>query len=157
MDCSRTVELIALAQKLVELHFAQHAAQRGLRQLRRGVEEIGNLHDGQARLQDPEVNHRVHFHGDVVARDHVLRRHFESIDAQRNAHDAVDGREDQDDARSFGLIQQAAQAEDDAALVLAQNLDGGDQVQHHDDDDDRGEAGEVDHVEAPFSGGTVPP
>ena len=68
-------------------------------------------------------------------RDDVLRRDFQRIDAQRNAHDAVDGREDQDDARPFGLVQQAAQAEDHAALVLAQNLDGAQQVQndYHDD------------------------
>ena len=117
------VDLLALAEQGVEIHFAQHAAQRGLSELRGGVEEVRNLQDGQPRIDDPEVDHGVHLHGDVVAGDHVLRRDLQRVDAEGNAHDAVDGREHQDDARAFRLPQHAAQPEDYAALIFPQNLD----------------------------------
>ena len=48
-------------------------------------------------------------------------------------------REDQDDARALRLGQNAAQAKDDAALVLAQNLDGGQQINDDDRDGDHPE------------------
>ena len=65
-----------------------------------------------------KINHGVNLDGDVVARDHVLRRHLERVDAQRHPHDAVDRREHQDDARALWLRQHPAQAENHAALVL---------------------------------------
>ena len=40
------VEFFALAEQLIQLHFAEHAAQRGLRQLRGGVQIIGDFHNG---------------------------------------------------------------------------------------------------------------
>src|SRR5262249_24586779 len=73
--------------------------------------------------------------------DDVLRWHFQGFLAKRDAHHAVDGGEDQDYTRTFGLRQQAAEAEDHAALVFSEDLDGTQQVQRDNDDDDRGESG----------------
>ena len=49
--------------------------------------------------------------------------------------DPVNRRKHQNDARPLGLCQHAAQPEDHAALVLSQDLDRGDQVNHDDQDD----------------------
>ncbi len=40
------VEFFALAEQFIQLHFAEHAAQSGLRQLRSGVQIIGDFEDG---------------------------------------------------------------------------------------------------------------
>src|SRR5439155_22343648 len=116
---------------------SEHAAQRGLRQLGGGVKEVIDLHHGQARVDDAKEDDRIHLHGDVVLGNYVLRRNLNRIDAQGNAHDAVDGGEDQNHARTFGLRKQPAQAKDHAALVLGKDLDGREQVQGDDDDHDR--------------------
>src|ERR1039457_6369729 len=152
------VQLFALAQQFVQLHFAQHAAQRGLRQLRGGIEEIRNLHHRQARFHHAEINHRIHLDGHVIARDHVLRGHLQGIDAQRHPHHPVDGREHQDDARTLGLRQQAAETENDAAFVFPQNLDGTDQVQYDDHHNDGGETRDIDvHFSLLFDPGPALP
>ena len=97
------IEFFALAQQLVQFSFAEHAAQRGLRQLRSGVKEVGHFHYRQPRLDHAKIHHRIHLDGDIVARDHVLRRHLQRIDPQRNAHHLIDRREHQNHARPFGL------------------------------------------------------
>jgi hypothetical protein len=83
--------------------------------------------DGDYRLvrgDHVEVADGVDAGGDVVARDHVLRGDVEGDRAQVNADHAVDDRYQQDQSGPL-LADQAAEAEDDAALVLAQNADGG--------------------------------
>ncbi len=92
-----------------------------------------DLDDRAARIHDAEVDDRVHLHRHVVARDDVLRRHVHDDRAQADAHHPVDRREDQDDAGPLRLRQQLAEAEDDAALVLVQDLDRAEQVEHDDD------------------------
>ncbi len=129
MDCSRTFSVLALAQQFVEFHFAQHAAQRGLGKLRSGIQKIGNFQHGLPRIEHAEIDHGVHLDGDVVPRHHVLRGNFQRVDAQRNPHDAIERREYQDHAGPFGLRQSPPQAEDHAAFVFPQNLDGTEQVQ----------------------------
>ena len=79
---------------------------------------------------------RVYLQRDVVARDDVLRRNLERFLPQRDAHHAVDRREDQDDAGPLRLGKQAAEAEDYAALVLGQDLDRAEDVENNDDNDD---------------------
>src|SRR5205823_8974141 len=56
-----------------------------------------------------------------------------------NPHHAVDGREHQNDARSLGFGQQPAQAEDNAAFVLGQDLDRTQEIQNYDGDDNGSE------------------
>ena len=77
-------------------------------------------------------HHRIHLDGHVVAGDHVLRRNFQHLLPQRDAHHLVDRPENENDAGALGRSQNAAQPEDDAALVLAQNLDGVQQVENDD-------------------------
>ena len=95
------VQPVALGQQIVELRLSEHAAQRGLRELRRGVDVILDLDDGPARIDHAEIDDRIHLHRDVVARDDVLRRHVVDDGAQADAHDAIDRPEDQDDARAL--------------------------------------------------------
>src|SRR5437867_3263767 len=132
------IQFLALAQQLIELGFSKHAPQRGLRELGGAVKEVIDLHHRQARLDDPKEDDRIHLHGDIVLGHHVLGWNFDGVDAQGNAHDAVDGGEDQDHARAFGFGQEAPQAKDHAALILGQDLDGREQVQDDDDDHDGG-------------------
>jgi len=56
---------------------------------------------------------------------------------QRHTDHAVDGSEDEKDARPFRFIEQAAEAEDDAALVLRKDLDGAEDVDAKDDDENQ--------------------
>src|SRR6266404_3153112 len=116
------IELLALRQQLVELVLAQHRAQRGLRQLAGGLQEVDHLDDRVLRVDDAEIDHRVHLHRDVVARDHVLRRHVEHHGAQVDAHHLLDHRDDDDQPRPFHGLETAEQ-EHHGALVLAQDLD----------------------------------
>ena len=121
---------LALGEQLVEVGLAEDAAQRRLRLLARGVEEVL---DGDHRLQrvhHPEVDDRVHLHGDVVAGDHVLGRHVEDDRAQAHPHHAVDGPGHDDEPGALGLRQHLAEPEDDAALVLVQDLDRQQQPEH---------------------------
>src|SRR6185503_15127684 len=131
----------ALGQQRVELVLAEHRAQRGLRELARRVEEVHHLDDRFARVDDAEVDHRVHLDRDVVARDHVLRRHVEHHGAQVDAHRLLDSGDDEDDPRSEHALE-AAEEEDHRALVLAQDPD-----RHHREDDENYDyaADETDH------------
>ena len=122
-SCSRS------RQQVVELHLAEHAAQRRLRELRRRVVVVLDLDDRPARIHHAEVDDRVDLHRHVVARDDVLRRHVHDDRAQADADHAIDRREDEDDARALRLRQQLAEPEDDAALVLVQDLDRAEQVE----------------------------
>jgi hypothetical protein len=98
--------------------------------LRRRVQEIRDLQHGFSRIQDAEIDHGVYLHRYVVTRDDILRRHFHGLNSERDAHDSVDRSEHQDDAWSFGMRQHAAQAEDHAALIFSQDLDGRQQVDY---------------------------
>jgi len=116
-----------LTQEIVEISLAADRTQSGLCELQSRVEIIAHLSHRPRGVEHAEINHRVHFYRHVVARDHVLWRDLQRIDAQRHAHNAVDGRENQNESRSLGLRQNAAQAENHAALVFGQNLNRGDQ------------------------------
>src|ERR1700678_595880 len=128
------IQLFALAEQFIQLYLTEGATQRGLRHLRCGVEKIRNLENSLGGIQDREIDHRVHLHRHVVARDNVLRGYFHGLDTERNAHDAIDGSEDQDDTWALGLLQHAAQTENHPAFILGQNLDGRKQIDHHDQD-----------------------
>ena len=102
---------------------AEHRAQRRLRDLRGRDHEVLDLHDRVLRLDDPEVRDGVHPHRHVVLRDHLLRRDVQRDRAQVDLDHPVDDRDQQEEARALRLGQQPAEPEDDAALVLARDLD----------------------------------
>src|SRR5581483_701038 len=132
------VDLVAVREQLVELHFAEHGAQRGLRELRRLVAVVVHRDHGAHGIADLEEDDRVHLQGNVVARDDVLRRDFERLLLQRHAADAVHRLEYEDDARTLRPAEHASEAQDHAALPLVQDLDAAQQVDNDDSDDDRG-------------------
>ena len=116
------VQLLALGEEFVQLVLTEDRAQRGLRELAGRLIEVRHLDDGELRVDHPKINHGVHLHGHVVARDHVLRRHVEDARAQIHAHHLLDRRHDDDQARPHHAVE-APEEEHHAALVLAQDLD----------------------------------
>ena len=70
-----------------------------------------------------EVHHRVDLDRDVVARDHVLRRHVEHHGAQVDPHHLLDARNQQEDQPRPLDLPEAAELEHHAALVLAQDAE----------------------------------
>ena len=135
-SCSTLAQPLALGEQLVEVGLAEDAAQGRLRLLAGGVEVVLDLHHRLHRVHHPEVDDRVHLHAHVVAGDHVLGRHVEHDRAQADAHHAVDGPGHDDEPRALGLRQQLAEAEDDAALVLVQDLHREQQPEHDEPSDD---------------------
>src|SRR6185437_10660015 len=81
-------------------------------------------------------DHRVDLHRHVVARDHVLRRHLHHDRAQVDPDHLLHHRDQDDDARPLHRLK-AAEQEHHAAVVLAQDLDRGQQDDQYDDDDHR--------------------
>ena len=77
----------------------------------------------------------AHLDRDIVARNHVLRRNFIDGDPQIDAHHLLHEGHQQKQAGAF-RPSIAAEGEDDAALVFAQDADGSideDQGQYGDD------------------------
>src|SRR5882672_4345873 len=105
------VDLVAVGQQFVQFDLAQDRAQRSLSELRGLIHVVGNFNYSFARLDHAQEDDRVDLEGDVVAGNDVLRRDFQGLLPQGDAHDAVDGSEYKNDARSFGLVQQVAQPE----------------------------------------------
>ena len=124
-----------MRQQFVEINFAQDRPQRRLRKLRGLVHVIRNRNYGLVGIDHAQEDDRVYLQRDVVTRDDVLRRNFQRLLPQRDAHNAIDRREHQNDARTFGHAQQAAKAKNDAAFILGQNFDRVDDVESDDDDD----------------------
>ena len=75
-----------------------------------------------SRIHDPEIDHRIHRGGHVVAGHDFLLGDVDGYDPQIHLHHAVHERDEENQARPFG-VEQFAEAEDDAALVFAQNAD----------------------------------
>src|SRR3954452_20574635 len=131
------VELLALGEQRVEVGLAEHRAQRGLRDLRGGLEEALDLDDRVVGGDDAEIDDGVDAGGDVVARDHVLRWDVEGDRAQADALHAVDGGDQEHEARPLGA-DHPAEPEDDGSLVLAHDADrGGGERQRAGQDDDQ--------------------
>ncbi len=124
------------ARSLVEIDFAEDGAQGGLGELRGLVDVVGDLDDGLGGVDDAEGDDGVDLEGDVVAGDDVLRRDLHGLLAEGDANDLVEGAEDPDDAGALGGLLHAAEAEDDAALILFEDVEGVDEVE---DDDGDGE------------------
>ena len=118
---------------------AEHGPERRLRDLGRRDHVVLDLDDRVVGLDDPEVGDGVHPHGNVVLRDHLLRRDVQRDGPQIDLDHAVDDRDQQEDSRALRVRQEPAQAEDHATLVLARDLDRREEDQQDDDeyDDDR--------------------
>src|SRR4051812_28578462 len=123
-----------MREQFVELDFAQYRAQRRLRELRGLVQIILHLDHGLCRIDNAQEDHSVHLQRDVIARDYVLRRNFERFLLERDAHDAIDRSENQDEPRSLGFGKDPTEAEDHATLVLRQDLNGIEDVNDEDGD-----------------------
>ena len=134
------VQLLALRQEIVELHFAQHRSKSGLRRLLHRVPEVLHLDDRLGRARDAIVDDGVDLQRHVVARDDVLRRHVPRHDAQGDFDDLVDWPEDEDQARSLFFLQHATQAEHDGALVFPHDVEA---VEQPDDEGEEDEAGDA--------------
>jgi len=70
-----------------------------------------------------------------MAGDHILRRDFEHVLAERDADDLVEGTEDQYDTWTLGYGQGAAQPKDHATFVFTQDLDGIQKIKNNNGDE----------------------
>ena len=116
------VDLVALREQFVEHVLAEHRAQRRLRDLRGRGHVVLDLDDRRLRLHDPEVRDGVHTHGDVVLRDHLLRRDVQRHGTEVDLDHPVDDRDQQEEPGALRLRQQPAEPEHDRTLVLACDL-----------------------------------
>ena len=139
-DLDTLVEAVAMGEQFVEIDFAEDGAQRGLRELRGLVDVVGDLDDRLDGIDHAHDDDGVDLQCDVVACDDVLRGDLHRLLAQADADNLVDGAEDQDDAGAGGVVTDAAQAEDDGAFVLLEDLDGVEDVKQDD-----GNGNEVGH------------
>jgi hypothetical protein len=80
-----------------------------------------NLNDRAFRIDDVEIEHRIDLHRHVVARDHILGRDLDHLDAQIDAHHLLEERNQKNEARSPDALE-AAEGKDDGPLILTQNL-----------------------------------
>ena len=114
------VQLLALGQQLIQFMFTEHGAQRGLRQLAGGGEEIFDLDDGLLRIEHAEIQHRVNLNRNVVAGNHILRRHIENHGAQVDPNHLLHHRNQQDQPWAFDLPE-TPELEYHPALVFTQD------------------------------------
>ena len=117
------IQPLALREQIVEVDLSQHAAQRGLGELRRGILKVFDDDNGLVRFHHAEIHDGTDLDRHVVARNHILRRHVEDHRPEADAHDPIDWREHEDDAGPFRGDEQFTEPEDHAALVFRQDLD----------------------------------
>src|SRR5260221_447845 len=146
-DLQLGVDFVALGENFVELELADDAADGGLRELRGCVLVVLHLGQSEIGVDDAEITDGVHFHGDIVARDDVLRRDVQRFDAHAHARKRFDGPEHKAKAGAFGLRQHSAEAEDHAALPLFDDVQGIPEPDEHEaDHDQRAYTEELEHV-----------
>ena len=128
------VELVALAEQLVELGLAADGAQRGLRQLHRGEQIIFDLGDRARGIHDAKVQDRADLDGHVVLGDHVLRRDVQRNGPQIDSLHPLEHGDHEDHARP-AIRSEAAETEDYAALVLVEDIETAQNENCNDEDD----------------------
>ena len=133
-------ELLAFGEHLVEIVLSEHRAQRGLREHVGRRHEILDLDDRALGIDDVEIEHRVDLHRDVVARDHVLARNFDHLDAQIHPDHFLDERNQQHEAGALDALK-AAEREDHGAFIFAQDSHRGDQQNDRHETDERKKVG----------------
>src|SRR6266542_553764 len=112
-----------LGQQVVEVRLAKNASQRGLANQGRSADVVEDLDDGVFGIHDAEVDHRIYFDRDVVAGDRLLSGNFEGHDAQVYFAHTLDAWDEKEQARP-ACPDEAAQAEDDPALILLNDFYG---------------------------------
>ena len=127
------VDLFASGKQFIEGGLAEDRPQRGLRDLRGGVDVVQDLGHRPSRVDDLEVDDRVDLGGHVVVRDHLLRRHLERDRALVDLDQAVDAeRDDEEESRAFEG-DQPPQPEDNPTLVFVGDADAGEDGDEHDE------------------------
>src|SRR6202023_4317209 len=117
------IDFFPVRKQFVKFLLAQDGTQRSLCELRGLIHVVGNFDDRLVGIDHAQADHGVHFQRDVVARNDVLGGNLKPFLTKRNAHDAVDGGKHQNHAGTLGLLEQMAEPEDDAAVVLGEDLD----------------------------------
>jgi len=128
------VQGLTMRQNGVEVDPSEHAAQCRLGDLGGGDGVVLHLHDRLDRVNDVEQHDGVDPGGDVVLGDDLLRGDGQGDHAGVDPLHALQEGNHQMRAR---LVDgpQTAQAEDDAALILPDELDGQQEHEHQEDDD----------------------
>ncbi len=80
------VDRLALRQQVVQRGLAEHAAERGLRDLEGGADVVEHLQHGLPGAHNAEVDDGVHLHRHVVLGDRLLARHVHRHDAKVRLH-----------------------------------------------------------------------
>jgi hypothetical protein len=111
------IQLDALGKHLVEFVLTQHRSQRRLRQHFCRRQKILHLNNRTLRIRDLEIQDRVHFHGDVVVRDHILARYLNHLNTQIHPHHLLDEGKQQHQAWALDLIE-PAKREDHCTFVF---------------------------------------
>src|SRR5262249_5448102 len=97
---------------------SNHAAQRGLRQLRSRIQIILDFTQRPVRIHHFEVADRVHFHRDVVLCNDVLWRNVKSNNAQRYYVQLFNRLENELQPHSLQFWQHFAKSQDHATFPL---------------------------------------
>src|SRR6185436_5069889 len=126
------VKPVPFGEHLVQFVLAEHRAKRGLRQLAGRGHVIADLDDRALGIDDAEVKNGIDLDRNIVARNHVLRRHDLYHHPEIDLHHLLYERDQDDQSRALHAGE-AAEREYDAALVFAQDANGRGQKQHHDD------------------------
>ena len=117
------VDLVALLERAVELHPADDAAQRRLRQLRDREHVVRRAIRREPRIGHLEIQDAVDLQLRVVLGDADLRRHVERRFAQVvPVRDAVEERDDEVESRREHRVE-AAEPLDDPRLLLRHDAD----------------------------------
>ena len=124
------IQLLPLTEEIVQIDLAQHGAQRGLSELRRGVQIILHFRNRARSVHHSEVHDRIHLHRDVVPRNDVLRGDVQRDRSQADAHHFVHRPEDPDQPRALGLVHQTPQPEDDRPFVFLDDVDRAQQIEY---------------------------
>ena len=147
-DLEPLVDGLALGQQLVQGGLAEDRAQRRLGDLGSGVDIVQDLGHGTLRVDDAEVDHRDDLDRDVVAGDDLLGGDLEGDGAEVDLDQPVDAEGDDEEEPRPLERDQAAEPEDDPALVFLGDAHAGEEEDDQDQDDDPHD----DRHESPSSG-----
>lgn len=118
-------DFVAFAKDFVEVEVAGDVAEGGLGESAGGVAVIGGFEDGFLGVDDASIDDGVNIDGDVVAGDDLLFRDVHRGGADVDLDHFVDVRNDDAEAWVQGA-RIATEAEDNAAFVLVDDADPGD-------------------------------
>ena len=134
------VDRQAVAQQAVEFALADGVAHPGLGRLLHGVAPVGDRDDGAFRIGGAIPQHGVDLDRDAVAAERLLGVELLRDGAQIDGDLALDKRDQQIKSRP-AMALEAAEPEDDGALIFLRHADGHQQQ----DDDNRGDGSQRAH------------